>query len=399
MATTKIISDLTDLNAASSTSGLKMPSGGAFSGTATEGMMRNDTSQSSESSASTMQHYNGTDWKNFVNIAGFSPTVNFSPVLYTGNGSSQVVTGLDFQPDFVWIKSRSAANKNVLTNVVSGTNKQLFTDSTDAESVNSNRITSFNSNGFTIGSGDSRINSNGVTYVAWCWKAGGSAVSNTDGTLTSQVSAKVDAGFSIATYTGVGYPNSTTATVGHGLNSIPELVIIKKRDNTGLGLGSWVVGTEYAGSGWDGSMYLNSTGAYSNAINYFWNGDPTSSVVKLKNDWFVNGNNNDYIMFSFHSVPGYQKIGSYSGTGANGNAITGVGFEPRWLLVKRTDAADNWVIVDTVRGLDGSLFPDDISQELSNSNVVSFNSDGFTVNGASGGWNNGSGTYLYLAIA
>ena len=159
MATTKIISDLTDLNAASSTSGLKMPSGGAFSGTATEGMMRNDTSQSSESSASTMQHYNGTDWKNFVNIANFSPTVNFSPVLYTGNGSSQVVTGLDFQPDFVWIKSRSAANKNVLTNVVRGTNKQLFTDSTDAESVNSNRITSFNSNGFTIGSGDSRTNS------------------------------------------------------------------------------------------------------------------------------------------------------------------------------------------------------------------------------------------------
>ena len=159
MATTKIITELTDLNAASSTSGLKMPSGGAFSGTATEGMMRNDTSQSSQSSASTMQFYNGTEWKNFLNLPGLVATENFSPLLYNGNGSSQVVTGLDFEPGLVWMKSRNSVNKNVLTNVIRGTDRQLFTDSTDQESVNSNRITSFNSNGFTIGSGDSRINS------------------------------------------------------------------------------------------------------------------------------------------------------------------------------------------------------------------------------------------------
>jgi hypothetical protein len=402
MATTKIIPEVIDLNAASSTGGLKMPSGGAFSGTATEGMMRNDTSQSSETSASTMQFYNGTEWKNFVNTPGFA-TANFAPVTYTGNRpSTQSITGVGFAPDLIWIKNRDSSSfPHVLTDSVRGNTKYVQSNLTDAELTATNGITSFDSDGFSLGDNgyfNGGLSGDNNEMVAWCWKGGGSAVSNTDGSVTSQVSANPDAGFSIATYTGVGYPNSTTGTVGHGLTSIPELVIIKKRDSASPGNGSWVVGTEYAGSGWDGSFYLNSSGAYSNSINYFWNGDPTDSVVKLKNDWFVNGNNRTYVMYSFHSVPGYQKVGSYSGTGVNGNSIT-TGFEPRWLLVKRTNAADNWVIVDTARGLDGSLFPDLSSQELSNSNVVSFNSSGFTVNGASGGWNNGTSTYLYLAIA
>lgn len=321
----------------------------------------------------------------------------FAPVLYTGNGSTQAITGVGFQPDLMFVKNRTSSGENwAATDVVTGFGKIVYPNLTNAQVGSDDTYFTENSDGFDVNT--SNLNISTHNYVAWCWKAGGTAVSNTDGTLTAQVSANVDSGFSISTYTGVGYPNSTTATVGHGLNSSPELVIIKKRDSTSPGNGSWVVGTEYAGSGWDGSMYLNSTGAYSNSINYFWNGDPTDSVVKLKNDWFVNGNNSDYVMYSFHSVDGYQKIGSYSGTGVNGNDIT-TGFRPRFLLVKRTNTTDNWVIVDVERGLSKSLFPDDASNELDNSGAVTVNSTGFEVNGSSGGWNNGTSTYIYLAIA
>ena len=127
----------------------------------------------------------------------------------------------------VWIKPRSIADNHNLFDSIRGTTKQLISNNTAAESTQPNTLTSFDSNGFSIGS-DNNINTNNATHVAWCWKAGGAAVTNTNGTINSQVSANADAGFSIATYTGVGYPNNTTATVGHGLNSPPELVIIKK---------------------------------------------------------------------------------------------------------------------------------------------------------------------------
>lgn len=330
--------------------------------------------------------------------AGITATVNFSPVLYTGNGSSQVVTGLDFQPDLVWIKPRSIADNHNLFDSIRGTTKQLISNNTAAESTQPNTLTSFDSNGFSIGS-DNNINTNNATHVAWCWKAGGAAVTNTNGTINSQVSANADAGFSIATYTGVGYPNNTTATVGHGLNSPPELVIIKKLNSTNAGLGSWVVGTEYAGSGWDGSMYLNSSGAYYNAINYFWNGDPTSSVVKLKNDWFVNGNNNPYVMYSFHSVDGYQKIGTYTSAYPSTTSVN-VGFQPRFVMIKSYNQARNWVIHDSARTDDKQLYPNLSNAEADTGTQLQFTSTGFDISGGSNDLDGGSSySYIYLAIA
>jgi hypothetical protein len=192
------------------------------------------------------------------------------------------------------------------------------------------------------------------------------------------------------------------ATVGHGLSSAPEMIILKDLDN----VRNWLV--YHSAIGATGGAYLNLSDKADTGFSQFWNNtSPTDSVFSVSNFSNESGNNN-MITYLFHSVDDYQRIGTYGGTGLNGNRIyttddgtssgTG-GFEPRWLLVKRTDVADNWVIVDSVRGLDDSLFPDDSSQELSNAGAVSFNSDGFTVNGASGGWNNGSGTYIYLAIA
>ena len=390
MAITKIITELTDLNAASSTSGLKMPSGGAFSGTATEGMMRNDTSQSSESSDSTMQFYNGTDWKNFVNVPGLVATANFSPVLYTGNGSSQVVTGLDFQPDLVWIKSRSQANKHVLTNVIRGTDRQLFTDSTDQESVNSNRITSFNSNGFTIGSGDSRINSNGVTYVAWCWKAGGSPVTNNDGTLQSQVSANVDAGFSISTYTSTGTNGST---VGHGLNSAPNLVIIKSTTN----ITNWIVYNSESGT--SKYMYVNSSSGEQTGA---WFG--TSSDTFTLNNTFSDANTNGrgYIAYCFHDIPGYQKIGSYTGNGSTSGPTVTTDFEPAFLLIKRTDGANSWAILDNKRSSTNPRNKElyaNLTDVESTFTAANFLTNGFQLINTANGYNANGGNYIYLAIA
>ena len=324
-------------------------------------------------------------------------TENFAPVIYTGNRQVRSIS-TGFATDFVWIKNRPQGDTHMLFDSVRGATNFLSSTSTDAEGTSSTSLTSFNSDGFSLGAYDGRTNEL-VNYVAWCWKAGGTAVSNTDGSITSSVSANQDAGFSIATYTGGG----STQTVGHGLTSAPELVIIKKRDSAGYGNGAWVVGTEHAGSGWDGGFYLNSNGVYYNATNYFWNGDPTNSVVKVKSDWFVNDLNRTYVMYCFHSVNGYQKIGTYTGTGTNLNTIN-VGFQPRFVLFKRTDSTGSWRMFDSIRGTDKSINANLSDAEYDDSqNYVDFTSNGFefnrTVSQANPDINASGGTYIYLAIA
>ena len=395
MATTKIITELTDLNAASSTSGLKMPSGGAFSGTATEGMMRNDTSQSSQSSASTMQFYNGTEWKNFLNLPGLVATENFSPLLYNGNGSSQVVTGLDFEPGLVWMKSRNSVNKNVLTNVIRGTDRQLFTDSTDQESVNSNRITSFNSNGFTIGSGDSRINSSGVTYVAWCWKAGGSPVTNNVGTIPSQVSANPDAGFSIVEFTS---PSSGVATIGTGLNTQVKL-IISKVTNT---IADWPVFAD----GFDTTDYIlvNSSAAKVDHSSDLWNlSNWSDTTFGCHRDMY--GTSNNVIAYCFHDVAGYQKIGTYTGNGSTTGPTITTGFSPRFLMIKKINGTGSWYMYDNLRSTSNPrnsvLQANETAIESTNAYAnLDFLPTGFQLKTTNSEFNGSSSdTYLYLAIA
>ena len=346
---------------------------------------------------------------------------------YSGTATNVNFNGyLNFQPDFVWIKNRdySGGISHFLADSIRGGQQRLVSNTAAAE-VNlipyGDGVMSFNSNGFTVAddpNGDNGINGQvggtyGSSYVAWNWKAGGAAVTNNDGTISSQVSANKDSGFSIATYTGVGYPNSTTAEVGHGLLQAPELVFIKGTGGTGQsgGAGSWVMGTGVLPTNnWAGSMYLNYDTAYYTAINYFWNGAATDSVVKLKTDWFVNGNNNQYVMYSWHSVAGYSKIGSYTGTNAI-NTIT-TGFEPTFLMVKLTSAINGqWVMYDNARSPtnprtkklaanssvvenDGSLLGGD------SVNQVNFTSTGFELLETSGAVNTNklNETYIYLAI-
>jgi hypothetical protein len=230
---------------------------------------------------------------------------------------------------------------------------------------------------------------------------------NNSGTIESMVSANTDAGFSIATYTGVGYPNASTDEVGHGLSQAPDIVFIKGTGGTGQsgGAGYWVMGTGVlASNNWAGSMYLNSDAAYYTAVNYFWNGAATNSVVKLKNDWFVNGNNNTYVMYSWHSVAGYSKIGSYTSTGSAGLAITGLGFAPSFVMIKNISDTGSWIIhskppTTTNPSVYHLRANSSAAQDSGANEQINFDSDGFTLNGTGQNINHSHGdAYLYMAF-
>ena len=349
-------------------------------------------------------------------------TSNFKAVLYEGNDATKHFisnVGLDLDVDnggaggLVWVKNRDNAFNHILVDSIRGANNLLFSD-TSAVPLTSNTtlLSSLEKTGFFVGyDGTDVTNGASNSYVAWVWKGGGDAVSNTDGTITSQVSANTAAGFSIATYTGVGYPNSSTAEVGHGLSQAPELVFIKGTGGTGQsgGAGSWVVGTGVlASNNWAGSMYLNSNAAYYTAVNYFWNGAATDSVVKLKNDWFVNGTNNQYVMYSWHSVAGYSKIGTYIGNGNATGTIVNLDFAPSFVMIKGTDQTSDWIMVDNKRDptnpnsarLDANSSGQEVSDTIMdlNSFTNSFY-DGFQLKTSSAAKNGLGKVFIYMAFA
>jgi hypothetical protein len=235
------------------------------------------------------------------------PSSYFNTVLYTGNGGSSIaVTGVGFQPDWIWLKSRSDAEQHTAWDSVRGGSKRLMPDATNSEFDNSTQgIQSFDSDGFTGGQSN-QYNKTSQSVVAWNWLAGGTASSNTDGSITSTVSANTTSGFSIGTYTG----NSTSdATIGHGLNSAPNMVIVKNR----TGLDNWQV---YWNTGTERNGFLNLTNAFNTpASTAQWGTNvPTSSVFYVGNDSATNTSNN-YLFYAFHSVKGYSKFGEYTGNG------------------------------------------------------------------------------------
>ena len=411
MALTKVITGVTDLNQDDSTNGLKFPTGSVFAGTPEEGMIRNDQSQSSETSSSTMQFYNGTAWKNFVNKTPIPlGSDNFNTVLYTGNSSTQAITGVGFAPDFVWIKRRNSAEDHALYDSVRGTNEQLSSNTTAAQATNSSPylgLTSFDSDGFTSGN-NGGTNRSPNTYVAWSWKAGGAAVSNTDGTITSQVSANVDAGFSVVKYTGNG--NTSRQSYGHGLSSAPELLINKNIDTATQGTNSWVVGGTLLGNG--GYIFLNSTSAKNTASSYNGNKVPDSEVIYTSGTSDLVGNQNgiNFITYAFHSVAGYSKIGSYTGNGSSTGPVVDTGFEPAWVMIKSSSSDDGgggaWLIYDNKRSTSNPrnkrLYANYNYAELTSSSYdLDFLSNGFQPKSgtSSYGFNTLGVEYIYMAFA
>lgn len=317
------------------------------------------------------------------------PADYFNTVLYSGNGSTQSITGVNFQPDWVWAKARNGAFSHGLFDSVRGATKRLQSQSTAAEDTTG--LTSFDSDGFTT----SNYNSSGYNYVAWNWLAGGTAVSNTDGSITSQVSANQDAGFSVVSYSGNG---TAGATVGHGLSSTPELVLLKDRSGTD----SWRVYSSETGG--TKSLYLNLTNAASTDSTIWNNTAPTSSVFTIGNDSGVNTNTNNYIAYCFHSVEGYSKIGSGTGTGASSSNFIHTGFRPAFVMIKRTDSTDSWVIFDNERPsynvTPNRLFPDlSSSESTSSSNQIDMVSNGFVARGTSMTWNASGSSFIFIAFA
>jgi hypothetical protein len=329
------------------------------------------------------------------------PNTVMDVLAYSGSGSSRTFTGFGFGPDLVWIKQRSGANNHRLYDAVRGATKALYSNLTNSEGTDSTGLTSFTSDGFTLGDGDQVWNASGSTYVAWTWDAGTSTVTNTQGSITSQCRTSVSSGFSVITYTGTG----ANATVGHGLGVAPGLVIAKNRTAAGNNWIVWITGF----TGPQG-LYLNSTSAQISDTGNF-TAVPTSSVINLGSGAQTNGSTNSHLIYAWAPVSGYSSMGSYVGNGSSDGPFVYTGFRPRWILVRRTGADANWWIIDSARDTynvsDKRLSPNLNLQEFSGDSsggipVVFFDilSNGFKVRSAGGEWVNQSGaTYIYAAFA
>ena len=314
----------------------------------------------------------------------------------TYNGTASNVTwlhnGVGFQPDLVWMKNRDNTFNHRLADSVRGATKYLITNLTNGESTNSQTLTSFDSNGFTVGS-DAGVNYNNSQQVAWCWKAAELPAINNNGTITSVVSANPAAGFSIVSYTGTG----ANGSFGHGL-SAAEMVIIKSRDQSTR---NWITHFSSLGAGAYMSLNLTSENATSTArIN-----TTTSTVVNIGTSANVNLNGDRLIAYCFHSVDGFSKIGSYVGSSASNSIVTG--FEPAFVMIKRTNlAGGRWIMVDNKRG-DGGFnvakilnAQDSLAEFTASTYGINFNSNGFSIPaGASGNINSANNTYVYMAFA
>ena len=327
------------------------------------------------------------------------PSEHFNTITYTGDGTTgRSITGVGFQPDLVWYKRRDAAWWHTLTDSVRGAPKLLSSNVTNAEVTSPDgSISSFNSDGFTANAGstpDYGINTNGESAVAWNWKANGSGSSNTAGDINSTVSVNTDAGFSISTYTG----NNTNSTVGHGLSSAPEMVIVKSRTDAQ----HWSV--YHASAGNQYGFRLNENGAQ---IDYpYWNDTtPTSSVFSIGGNDFTNKSSSNFIAYCFHSVEGYSKVGSYTGNGSADGTFVHCGFAPRWLLFKTT-STDSWIMIDNERdATPGNPKGDYFWANGSNAETtvstdrLDFTSNGFKLRQSWGSTNASGTTYIFIAFA
>ena len=328
------------------------------------------------------------------------PTDYFNTVTYTGDGTligsgGQSITGVGFQPDLVWIKDRTTAYNHILTDVVRGATNRLQSDTTNAEASSAEMLSTFDADGFTVG-GNGTVNQNTDSYVSWNWLAGGTASSNTDGSITSSVSANTTSGFSIVSYTGTG----ANATVGHGLGVAPKVLIIKERDNAQ----EWHNG--FDAIGWDKYMHFN-TDAQATSSLPFQSTAPTSSVFSLGASNGTNRSGGGMIAYCFAEKKGFSKFGSYTGNGNTDGTFVYTGFAPAWVMIKRTDSTGDWILRDnkmkTFNVRDNYLLPSSSGAEVTSApnNKIDLLSNGFKQRSPSTGTveNASGGSYIYMAFA
>jgi len=320
------------------------------------------------------------------------PTDYFNTVTYTGTGSTQSITGVGFQPDWIWGKGRTLAGYNHgLVDSVRGVSKLIYSNLTEAEETYSTGVTSFDSDGFSVGSGNV-FNNGSNTYVAWNWLASNTTASNTDGSITSTVSANTTSGFSIVSYTSTG----SNATVGHGLGVAPSMMIFKRRSGD---TENWPVYHKDMGA--THIMLLNATDAKSDTATRFNDTEPTSSVFSLGTSGDTNGGTSPFIAYCFAEKKGYSKFGSYTGNGSTEGSFIYTGFKPAWVMMKRTNTTGSWTILDNKRNtfniIGEYLLANNNSGGIDFDNL-DFLSSGFKLRNNS--FNNGSGdTIIYMAFA
>jgi hypothetical protein len=387
--------------------GLSLSSSGDITGTMPSGSA--ETTYSFTVTATDDENQSTDRSFTITGVVPFLPSQHFNTVLYTGNGGTQSITGVGFQPDFTWIKVRTYPAGHNITDSVRGPYKVLSGLDTQAEINRTSYagIASFDIDGFTVKDsslGDYAFNgppggnySGNGTYVSWNFKAGGAAVSTGGTNVTNRlVSANPAAGFSIMTYSGV----NTDGTIEHGLNQAPEFWFFKNRTLSGK---PWFTLTT-AINGSVSYGYLNTTDAFaSGAAQYV-----TNTVIGVNTDGgtgWLNQSGSNYVCYAFHSVAGFSKIGSYVGTGVVGNVSVVTGFEPAMIIAKRTDAgSSNWFIWDNKRDTinpNGTfLLPNAPNIEANlDAYGMNFLKNGFTVNSSDPQLNASGGSYIYMAFA
>ena len=325
-------------------------------------------------------------------------TDHFNTVLYTGNASSQSITGLDFKPSLVWLKNRDSAYAHSLFDLHRGTNARIRTEATNGQDNPSpSALTAFNSDGFTVG-GDVGVNQNNEGIVGWNWYSAdtmGSA--NTDGSLNSySTTANTTAGFSIISYTGNG---TSGATVGHGLGVVPKMIIVKALS----GSNNWAV--YHASIGATKYLRLNATDAQATSTARWNDTAPTSSVFSLGNDGEVNTNGSNYIAYCFAEKTGYSKIGSFVGNGNADGTFVYTGFKPKFLLIKNSSGTDDWFIWDTTRDTQGNPMGEYLRPNVNGTEGGSnadtyfdFVSNGMKMRKNNTAFNGSGSTYIYMAF-
>ena len=323
----------------------------------------------------------------------------FNTKLYSGNDSTNAITGVGFQPDWVWFKGRSVASDHKTFDVVRGGPNNLIQPNLTNEQVQTSYFSSINSDGFTVTGSDNSYNASSQTYASWNWKANGTGVANTDGYIASTVSVNTTSGFSIVSYTG----NGSAYTVGHGLGSAPGLIILKNLTTNR----NWQIlhhkntsapATQQLEFGLDGTATVTSQ----------WNSVmPTASVFTIGTNDSTNKNGDSFIAYCFAEKQGYSKFGSYIGNGNADGTFVYTGFKPAWIMFKRTDYEPyNWYMLDSKRqgfnSANETLSPNTSSAASSTGlsvNTLDFLSNGFKMRTNNAEFNSSGATYIYMAFA
>ena len=320
----------------------------------------------------------------------------FNTKLYTGTRATTSITGVGFQPDFTWIKDRDNGNNQCWFDSVRGVNKVILSNATNAETTYANSLTAFNSDGYTIGSDtEGQMNVSGDAHASWNWKAGGTAVSNTDGSITSSASANATAGMSIVSFTGTG----ANATVGHGLSTAPKMIIFKNRPQAE----GWIVYHQAISN--THFLTLNTSGVAVDNATMFNDTSPTSSVFSVGSNHGTNGTSHAMIAYCFADVQGYSKFSSYVGNGSSDGVFCYTGMKPSFVMIKATGLTENWWIMDSKRTPNNAVNKL-LQANLSNAEVVDnanlpmdMLSNGFKTRGIDGAINSSGQTYIYMAFA